>query len=221
MGAAAFDNAAVFLFQTAEGGNQQINGREELVFNGKDRRNMHGGGESVIGRLAHIDVIIGMQQLFAGNFIAAVGNDLVGVHVGLGAAAGLPDDQGEVVVQSAADDLVASLGNRRQFFVGHLLRLQGVIGLGGSLFQDAKGMGNFPGHRFDSYADEEILMAAFGLCCPIFIRRHLDFAHGIVLDPVLLFFLFHFYRSLSYIKSEQNLQYRPAGGRWPPVCRSF
>ena len=44
-----------------------------------------------------IDIVVGMQQLLAGDLIASVGNDLVGVHVGLGAAARLPDDEGEML----------------------------------------------------------------------------------------------------------------------------
>jgi NADPH:quinone reductase-like Zn-dependent oxidoreductase len=40
----------------------------------------------------------------------AVGDDLVGVHVGLGAAAGLPHHQREVVVELAGDDLVGGAG---------------------------------------------------------------------------------------------------------------
>ena len=62
--------------------------------------------------------IVGMQQLFSpSDLVAAVGDDFVGVHVGLGAAAGLPHHQGEVVVQLAGDDFVAGLANGRQLLV--------------------------------------------------------------------------------------------------------
>ena len=51
---------------------------------------MHGGGKSVVGALGFIDVIIGVNRFFAshhaaGNFDCAVADDLVGIHVGLGA----------------------------------------------------------------------------------------------------------------------------------------
>ena len=47
----------------------------------------------------------------AGHLDGAVGDDLVGVHVGLGAAAGLPDTEREVVVELALGDLA---GGRRR-----------------------------------------------------------------------------------------------------------
>ena len=44
---------------------------------------------------------LGCSSLFARQLVAAVGDDLVDVHVGLGAASGLPDHQREVLVQRA------------------------------------------------------------------------------------------------------------------------
>ena len=120
VGAAALDDALVFRFQPLKGLNQRIDGREDLVLDGQHRRDVHRGGEGVVGGLGHVDVVVGVQQLFAGDLIAAVGDDLVGVHVRLGAAAGLPDDEGEVVIQLPADDLVAGGGNGSQLLVGHL-----------------------------------------------------------------------------------------------------
>ena len=45
----------------------------------------------------------------AGQLDGAVGDHLVGVHVGLGAAAGLPDAQREMVVERSRDHLVGGL----------------------------------------------------------------------------------------------------------------
>ena len=58
-------------------------------------------GKAVVRRLAHIDVIVGMDrrlgaELAAELFVGAVGDHLVDVHVGLGAGAGLPDHQREM-----------------------------------------------------------------------------------------------------------------------------
>lgn len=39
--------------------------------------------ESIVGTLALIDVVVGMQELFPRHFVAAIGNDLIGVHVRL------------------------------------------------------------------------------------------------------------------------------------------
>jgi hypothetical protein len=71
-------------------------GGEKTPHGFRGRGDVHGGGEGVVGRLRHVDVVVGMNGLFAahdaaGNFDGAVGNDFVDVHVGLRAAAGLPD----------------------------------------------------------------------------------------------------------------------------------
>ena len=60
-------------------------------------------------------------------------------------------------------------------------------------------MGAFPGHGLDADADEEILMAAFGLCRPILVSRNLDFAHGIMFDAI-----FHIGISFVYVNCEEK-----------------
>ena len=60
------------------------------------------------------------------EFDGPVGNHLVRIHVGLGAAARLPDDQGEVVVELPLDHLVSrsehcpsfGLGEKSEVLVG-------------------------------------------------------------------------------------------------------
>ncbi len=84
------------------------------------RRDVHGRGERVVRRLRHVDVIVGMDRLLrshlaAGNFDRAVGDDLVHVHVGLGAAAGLPDAERELIIQLAGDDFVGRLDDKLRF----------------------------------------------------------------------------------------------------------
>lgn len=76
--------------------------RKELLLNLEDGSNVHGGGESVVGRGRHVDVVVGVDWLLGTHgttedLNGAVGDDLVGVHVGLSARAGLPDDEGEVI----------------------------------------------------------------------------------------------------------------------------
>ena len=72
---------------------------------------MHCGGESVVGALALVDVVVGVQQLFACDFVTAVCNDFVGIHVGLSAGTGLPDDKWEVVEELERRNLSSSLLN--------------------------------------------------------------------------------------------------------------
>jgi hypothetical protein len=59
-------------------------------------------------------VVVGVDWLLAAhgaaeNLDGAVGDDLVGVHVGLRARARLPDDKGEVVNELQGGNLVGGL----------------------------------------------------------------------------------------------------------------
>ncbi len=80
-------------------------------------RDMHGGGEAVVRRLAQIDVVIGVDRRLAAEraaekLIGAIGDHLVHVHVGLRARSGLPHDQREMTIELAGDDLVGDLDDR-------------------------------------------------------------------------------------------------------------
>jgi hypothetical protein len=95
-------------------GNQRRQKRLLQVQNGGD---VHDSGECVVGRGAHVDVVVGVDGLLAAhgaaqNLNGAVGDDLVGVHVGLGAGAGLPDDQREVVNELERGNLLGGLLDR-------------------------------------------------------------------------------------------------------------
>ena len=65
----------------------------------------------------------------AREFDGAVGDDLVGVHVRLRARAGLEDDQREVVVELAGDDLVAGLRDVVRDVGGQLAQLGVAAGV--------------------------------------------------------------------------------------------
>lgn len=70
-------------------------------------RNVHSSRKSVIAALALVDVIVGMHGRLGAHSAAqqlngTVTDDLVGVHVGLRAGAGLPNDEREVVVVELA-----------------------------------------------------------------------------------------------------------------------
>ena len=57
---------------------------------------MHCGGKGIVRGLRHVDVVVGMDRILAAHLAAReldrpVGDHLVGVHVGLCSAAGLPD----------------------------------------------------------------------------------------------------------------------------------
>ena len=80
-------------------------------------RDVHRGREAIVRRLAHVDVIVGMDRRFCSELAAeplvgAVGDHLVHVHVGLSAGSGLPHHQRELIVELAVDDFLRSLDDR-------------------------------------------------------------------------------------------------------------
>ena len=79
------------------------------VFGGSG--DVHGSRKGVVRRLRHVDVVVGMHGLLgadvaAGELDGPVRDDLVDVHVGLRAAAGLPDVEREMVAELAGDHFV-------------------------------------------------------------------------------------------------------------------
>ena len=95
---------------------------EELLFDLKDRGDVHHGGEGVVGGRGHVDVVVGVDGLLGAHGAAedlngAVRDDFVGVHVRLGAGSGLPHHEGEVVeeleVGHLSSSLLDSFANRR------------------------------------------------------------------------------------------------------------
>ena len=94
-----------------ERGQQVLERRQELVMQLLDRGDVHGGREGVVGRLAAVDVVVRMHRRLAAErraeqLIGPIGDHLVGVHVGLGAGAGLPDHQREMLGQRAVRHLL-------------------------------------------------------------------------------------------------------------------
>jgi len=93
-----------------------------------DRSDMHGRRKSIIRGLAAIAVIVRMHRRFSAHSAAKpldsqIRNHLVGVHVGLGAGAGLPDHKRKVVVQIAVDNFSGRIGYRAaDFFVNIIQR---------------------------------------------------------------------------------------------------
>src|SRR5437868_5460001 len=86
-------------------------GTEIKPTNTTNTSGVHHGGEGVVGRLTVVDVVVGVDRLpgadrAAGELDGAVGDDLVGVHVGLRATAGLEHHQRELPVELAVDHLL-------------------------------------------------------------------------------------------------------------------
>lgn len=108
----------------------------------------------VIGGLAHVDVVIGVNGLLAAKLAAhhlngPVRNDLVHIHVGLGAGTSLEDNKGEFVDELARNDLVSSLLD----VLGNLGREAiGLVNSSGGLLEDTKGLDEGRGHSLSGTA---------------------------------------------------------------------
>ena len=184
VGTTGFYNALVFFFQPFEGVHQQVDGGEQFVLDSQHGGDMHRGGEGIVGRLAHIDVVIGVEQFFSCDFVAPIGDYFVGVHIGLGTRTGLPHHQGEVVVELPCHHFVTGLADGIQFFVGHFFGFQRVVGHGRRFFQNPESVGDFTGHNLVAHPDAEVFTAPLGLCCPVFVSRHFYLAHGVMFNTI-------------------------------------
>ncbi len=105
------------------------------------RGDVHRGREAVVRRLAHVDVIVRMHRRFraelaAEHLVGAVGDHLVDVHVGLGAGAGLPDHQREMIVELAVDHLLRGLDDGAR--APRVEQLERMIDLGRGALDDAE-----------------------------------------------------------------------------------
>ena len=115
VGAAGLDDRPELLAPRPQRGLQGGERGEEIA--GEHHRGGHvnGGRDHVVGRLAEVDVVVGVDRAArpegaAEQLDRAVADHLVGVHVGRGAAAGLEDVDHELVVEPALRHL---LGRRR------------------------------------------------------------------------------------------------------------
>lgn len=124
--------------------------------------NVHDGREGVVGRGGHVDMVIRVDGLLGAHRAAqdlnrAVGDDLVGVHVGLRARTGLPDDQREVVEQLALGHLGRGLlDGRTDLGVQAIFHVDG----GCRTLQDAKGLDHGGGHAVLGLVDVEVAEGA-------------------------------------------------------------
>ena len=184
MGAAGLDDIHPFIGLGLDRGGQCLGMRQQMLLQFHHRGDVHRGRERVVGRLAHIDVVVRVHRLFAADLAAeqldrAVRQDLVDVHVGLRARAGLPDIERKMLVELAGDRLVGGTHD------GVRLPLRQPAGRGidqcRRLLDIAVGVIDALWHPV--VADREMDEAALRLRPPIAVGRHLDLAHRVGLAP--------------------------------------
>ena len=142
--------------------------------------NVHGRGKSIVGRLRHVDIVVGMDRILRskhapGQLNGSIGDDFVGIHIGLRAAAGLPDAQRELAIQFARDDFIANLNDQARFFGWQFAEL--LIHQSAGFFQDSEGPNQFRRHEVP--ADIEMHQRTRGLRAPVDIRGNFDRSHAI------------------------------------------
>ena len=152
---------------------------------------LHGGDvnrrrKDVVRGLRAVHVVVGMHRDLRAHRAAealdgAVGDDLVGVHIRLGAAPRLPDHQREVLVEPAFDHLVGGLDDGLRLLRSEQAEL--AVDEGGRLLDQPEGPDHLAGEALAP--DLEVVERSLGLRPPVAIRGHLDGAHAVGFLPRL------------------------------------
>jgi hypothetical protein len=184
VGAADLDDAGESLAFLRQRSAQRFEGWEEIVLDGRRRREVHRRRKDVVRRLAQVDVVVRMHSpvraaLAAEQFGGAIGEHLVQVHVGLGTGTGLPDHQRKFHVVFAGDDLVRRFDDGPRFLFVQNAEF-GIDQCAGAL--DARQRMNQL-RRHALAGDAEILQAALGLRSPQPVRGDFDLAERVFLYP--------------------------------------
>ena len=180
VGTADLDDVGPFLCLVIQRVAQLLQGGHQAVDGFLTGGNVHGGGEGVVGRLGAVHMVVRVHRLLGADGAAqhldgAVGDHLIGVHVGLGAGARLPDDEREIVVELA----FGHFQRRRRNGLAQL-RLDVVecdIGQRGRPLDDTQRAHQRLGHGFR--ADLEVAERALGLGAPIFVGGDLQRAKAV------------------------------------------
>ncbi|MNS69958.1 hypothetical protein D3C72_1032890 [compost metagenome] len=127
VGAARLDHVGELGRLGLEAGGQAL---QRVVQRGQDHqgREAHGRGNHVIGGLAHVDVVVGMDvgvlaQLATQQLVGPVGDHLVGVHVEGRPGPGLVGVHHEVVVVKPQRDLARRLLDRPSLLLRQVAQL--------------------------------------------------------------------------------------------------
>lgn len=95
---------------------ERLDGGDQAVLDLENGSNVHDGREGVVGGGRAVDVVVGVDGLLGTHgatedLDSSVGDDFVGVHVGLGTRASLPNDEREVVEELEVGNLFGRLLN--------------------------------------------------------------------------------------------------------------
>ena len=185
LGPSHFDHMVEFRRFVAEGFMQA----EKLFFQffqQPERRHFSGGGDHVVGGLAAVYVIVGIDQRIIAFFAAQdldgpVGDDFVGVHVQGGAGAALDRIHDKIVMEFSCDDLVAGLDNG-----GGSLFIKNsdlAVGDGRGFFYVSQAVDDLGMHV--KACNRKVLRGAEGLYSVVNVFRNIFYADGIFFPAVV------------------------------------
>ena len=181
VGAADFDDGFKGFGFGGEGVAQFLYCRNQQVVDFLCGGDVYRGREAVVGGLGVVHVVVRMHWLVGGKpgtgqFVGAVRQHFVHVHVGLCAGAGLPDDERELAVQFATQHVIGGADDEVGLFL--LDAAEAGVGQRGGFFHQRHGVDERARQGFA--ADFEVLVATLGLRAPVGFGRNLDVAHGVV-----------------------------------------
>ena len=196
MGAADFDDGGECFGFFVQCVAQGFYRRNKVAVDFNRGGDVDGGRERVIGRLRVVHMVVGMDGLIrrqtrTGDFVGAVCQHFVHVHIGLRAGTGLPHYQWELPVKLAVQHIICRL--RNQICLFGLNPAEGNIGGGCGFFYQRQSINQRLRQGFA--ADFEIVAAALGLRAPIGFGRDFDIAHGVVFGTGTHAFLLYLNRN--------------------------
>ncbi len=162
---------------------EHLHGVEQRVRR-QDQRDLDRRRVDVVGRLAEVDVLVGVEHLVVALLVAhqlerTVGDDLVGVHVGRRAGAALHDVDDEVIVQRPGPDLLAGAADRLVPLV--IEQAEVVVGGCGRLLDRGERLDEVRAHPDLDARDREVLQRPQGVYTPVDVGGDLAITDQIVL----------------------------------------
>src|ERR1700743_2676756 len=149
-----------------------------MAHSGFGSRDVGRGWKGVVGRLRHVDVVVGMHGHAVGG--GDTRDHLVGVHVGTGARPGLEDVDRELLVVLTVGDFGGGGDDRVGLVRGQQPKVLIHLRAGGFQQTQRADLGGLE----PSSGDRKVFHRALSLGAPQRFRGHLDLAHGVVLDAV-------------------------------------
>ena len=159
---------------------QVLEAGDERLFRLQVRGYVDRRGNDIVRRLAHVDVVVRVH-LAAQGLCRQRGDDLVGVHIGAGAGAGLEDVDGEMLVVAALGDGAGAVLDGLRHVGLHQAQVE--VGLGAGGLDQSQRPDEAAGES--QPADGEVVDSALRLRRVQGLGRDVHLAEGVFFDAVV------------------------------------